>query len=358
MKKNFVILLLLLLVSCVHATQAQEPVFADTFDSYTLGDLNGQDNWAVTKYYTDTLGTVQMSSADSDGGEKYAEITNNDSILVSRIIAPLHSGMLQFKMRHNKSGLFYLQAQTSDAGGQLLFSIQFTPLKGILLEEAGRQSTLLPDYNPNVWYFFTIDFDNQRGENGTFKIQINGETYGEHEYVNSESDLFDLAQITFGSESEGTTAISAFNTSAVEPTATTTAITATTTVSTSLRQLSIALATSTITTNLEDGYIVTATFDTPVLTTSGLDTPTSTTEDSATSTGNSLGGFIAEIIETVINIFTPEKTEESTEPAADETPEIPQRELPATDNIQTENALQSTMSNDEVINNDITTTTF
>lgn len=200
---------LVLVFSTVNSVSANEWTFTDSFESRNLGDLNGQGGWAVTNYYGNSNNTVNVSTTDPDLGTKHVEIINNDSLIATRNITPINAGIFQFRMRHNKSGLFYFYALTSDEGGQLLFSIQFTESKGILLEEADKQITLLPDYNADQWYLFTIDFDNNRGAKGTFKIKIDDGSYSEYEYVHSESATFDFAQMVFGSDSNGT-AISAF----------------------------------------------------------------------------------------------------------------------------------------------------
>ncbi len=193
---------LVLVFFTTNFASANDWTFTDSFESYNLGDLDGRDGWKVTNYYGDPDNAVSVSTADPSEGTQYVEITNTDSIIVTRDITPINAGVFQLRMRHNKSGLFYFYALTSDAGGQLLFSIQFTESNGILLEETNKQITLLPDYNADQWYLFTIDFDNKRGEKGAFQIKIDDGNYSEYEYVNSESALF-------GSESNGT-AISAF----------------------------------------------------------------------------------------------------------------------------------------------------
>ncbi len=200
---------LVLIFFIVNFASANEWTFTDSFESRNLGDLNGQGGWAVTNYYGNSNNAVNISIANPGAGTKSVEITNTDSLIVTRDITPVKAGVFQVRMRHNKSGLFYFYALTSDAGGQLLFSIQFTESNGVLLEEANKQITLLPDYNANQWYLFTIDFDNTRGGRGTFKIKIDDGSYSEYEYVNSESAIFDFAQMVFGSEGNGT-AISAF----------------------------------------------------------------------------------------------------------------------------------------------------
>ena len=208
MKKLFTTFLfsLVLIFFTTNFALANDWTFTDSFESYNLGGLNEQGGWAVTNYYGKFNDTVNVSTTDSDTGTKYVEITNNDSMIVTHDIAPINAGIFQLRMRHNKSGLFYFYALASDG---LLFSIQFTESRGILLEEADKQITLLPDYSANQWYLFTIDFDNSRGERGTFKIKIDDGSYNEYEYVRSESATFDFAQMVFGSESNGT-AISAF----------------------------------------------------------------------------------------------------------------------------------------------------
>ncbi|MBI5221900.1 MAG: hypothetical protein HY980_00150 [Candidatus Magasanikbacteria bacterium] len=205
-----VVFSLILMFSSVDTVLANDWTFADDFESRNLGDLNGQGGWAVTNYYGNSGNTVNVSATNPVAGTKYVEITNNDSLIAVRSITPINSGIFQFRMRHNKSGLFYFYALTSDQGGQLLFSIQFTESNGILLEEANKQITLLPDYNADQWYLFTVDFDKTRGSRGTFKIKIDDGSYSEYEYVHSESAIFDFAQMVFGSDSDGT-AVSAFD---------------------------------------------------------------------------------------------------------------------------------------------------
>ncbi len=182
---------------------ANDWTFTDNFGSYNPGDLGEQGGWAVTNYYGNPDNPANVSTTDASKGTKYVEITNHGSLITTHDITPITTGIFQFRMRHNKSGLFYFYALTSDQGGQLLFSIQFTESRGILLEEADKQITLLPDYNADQWYLFTIDFDHSRGEHGTFKIKIDGGDYSEYPYVNSGSAIFDFAQMVFGSDSDG-----------------------------------------------------------------------------------------------------------------------------------------------------------
>lgn len=342
MKKYAIIFLLIGLLCSQSTTQAEELLSSSNFNSYTLGDINGQGAWAVTKYDGASLGSVNITTSDTAPDEKFGEITNNHSILVTHIDTPRNAGVLEFKMRHNKVGLFYLYAQTSDAGGQLLFSIQFTASKGILIEEEGKQTTLLSDYNVNQWYDFTIDFDNARGKSGTFKIKIDNGDNSEHEYVNSESETFDLAQLTFGSESDGQTAVSGFSEmSALSQLKATT--TATSTVSDSLLQLSISLATSSITANLDDGRTVVASLD-------GNPQALATTSSSTVAGGTtSVGQFLLSIVAHVVDVLTPEtKT-----PA----PLSPTTTQPIPDSVPVENAIPSTIQIDSP-HNDVTTTTF
>ncbi len=348
MKKYFISIVLFLILCALHTTQAEEFASPSVFDSYALGDIDGQNDWAVTKYDTAAQGTIQITTSDASLGEKFAEITNNHSILVTQKSTPKNAGTLRFKMRHNKVGLFYLYAQTSDAGGQLLFSIQFTASKGILLEEGTKQTPVLSEYNTNQWYNFVIDFDQTKGAHGTFKMSIDGVDYGEHEYVNSESELFDLAQLTFGSESDGQTAVSAFTEiSPVQQLLATT--TATSTVSESLRRLSISFATTSITANLDDGLTVVASLD------GNPHTPATTSSSTGTREGTSVGQFLLGMVASVVDVFT-SHTETTSNPAlptpppATTTPSIP-------DSVPIENTVPSSVQTDTQ-NNDVTTSSF
>ncbi len=378
MKKNFTLIFLIALFGVFSATQAQE-LFSEPIDSLPLGDLAEQANWSVTKHMTEAYGTMRISASDLAPDEKFIEIVNDNSMLASQTRPPLNAGIFEFKAKHNKSGLFYLYAQTSDNGGQLLFSIQFTEAKGILLEKADKQITLLPDYNSDQWYWFTIDFDNARGDNGTFTLQIDGQNLGEYEYVESESELFDLAQITIGSESAGKTAISGFADTFSVPVPA-----ATSTVSDALLLLSISLSSTSISSNLENGLIVTATLDgiAGVATSSITDTATSAEaaiEISSSTTeaeGSTVGSFIMDIIDSVIEIFSPEdETATSTEPTLPEpteatsTPvetipipvepviEVPVEDTPLAEPAP-ENEIQSSVSTEDVTNNETITTEF
>lgn len=128
--------------------------------------------------------------------------------------------------------------------------------------------------------------------------------------------------------------------------------TSTSTATAALTQLSIALATSSITANLDEPVIVTGTFDVatgapPVATTTETDTTTSFSE------------FISEIVESVIEVFTPEEvTEESavevTTPKASRVPDEPQIEDIAVEIIE----LQSPLSTDDETSNEIITSEF
>ncbi len=212
MKKLFAAFLFfwVLIFFGAHFVLANDWMFMDDFESYNPGSLNEQGGWAVTNYYGNPNNAVNVSAINPCAGTKCVEIANNDAIIATHNITPINAGIFQFRMRHNKSGLFYFYALTSDNGGQLLFSIQFTESRGILLEEGNEQIALLPDYNADQWYLFTIDFDNSRGGRGTFKIKIDDGNYSEYGYFNSESAVFDLAQLVFGSDSNGA-AISAFD---------------------------------------------------------------------------------------------------------------------------------------------------
>ncbi len=330
------------------------------------------DDWTTSKTDPTAYAVVtEVPPARAISEENLIEIVNDGSISTTKTFLPQNSGRLTFSAKHNKSGLLYIYAQTSDNGGQLLFSIQFTESRGILLEESNRQIELMPNYTANHWYEFMIDFDSTRGQHGMFSVTIDGTLYGEYEYVQSESDLFDLAQITLGSESSGAMSVSAVTDSFfVAPD------TATTTASDALLQLSISLSSTSISSNLDNGLLVTASLDgiasvavTPVATTSSTtdaDTATNTAPDTEESNGTGLGGFLLDIVESVIDIFVPDDTT-STKP-----PETPLPEAPAdTEPLPTiepeiipspeENTVQSTISTistDDTNHADLTTSTF
>ena len=160
------------------------------------------------------------------------------------------------------------------------------------------------------------------------------------------------------------------------------------TTSEALLLLSIRLSSTSISSNLDNGLIVTATLDgiASIATSSITDTSTSSTSTDtniSTSTdideGSTVGSFIMNIVDSVIEIFTPEE-KTTTEPELhDESPtqsepiqseniptesiqsespiEIPTIEAP-TNELTTENAVQSSISTDDLINNEIITTEF
>ncbi len=185
--------------------------FEDTFESYSLGNLNGQGGWVVTNHSGNSNGIANVSTTYPDGDTKYVEMIHDGFITAVHDITPLNSGIFQLRMRHNKKGLFYFNALTSDASSQMLFSIKFTESKGIILEEADQQISLLSDYDADKWYLFTINFDQKIGEAGTFKIKIDDGIYKEYTYDNPESTVFDFAHMVFGSDSTGEMAMSGFS---------------------------------------------------------------------------------------------------------------------------------------------------
>lgn len=324
---------LVLVFFATNAVSVNAETFTDSFQSYNFGDLNNQDGWEVTNHDGNSDNMVTVSKTDTGEGTKYVEITNNDSIIVSRNITPVDAGIFQVQMRHNKLGLFYLYALTSDAGGQLLFSIQFTESNGILLEEGDKQITLLPDYTADQWYLFTIDFDNTKEEHGTFKIKIDDGSYSEYEYVNSVSDAFDFAQMVFGSESSNGTAMSAFGDitptsgivelvapEAAEENATTTSITSDLidgqTVTAPIDGVVVSGTTTTsITSDLIDEQTVTAPIDGVVVTESPQTTDagivSSQTAAVAEATGAG-GGILDAVVETLLDIIGVDDTTEET----------------------------------------------
>ncbi len=355
LKKTWVLLFLLPLFFVIPIAQAQNFFSLGNFNSYTLSPLQDQDNWQVTKYHPDEVGGVNVTTSGTSTADKFVEIINKKSLIVTKSGTPINSGTLNFKIRHNKTGLFYFYAQTSDNGGQLLFSIQFTPDNGIILEQADSAITLLPEYNADQWYVFSIDFDNIRGGSGAFTLSIDGIEFGEYAYVNSQSDLFDLAQITFGSESDGGTAISAFTNTVFSIPITTNSI-----VSADLLQLSISLSSTSISSDLDNGLIVTASLDgiasLATFSASDITIPTSTPE--GIDDGSIVGSFIKEIIENVIAIFIPED-ETPHEPPPITTP--PEQPLPTDDQDETiESNAESVkvLTSEKIPSNEIITTEF
>lgn len=378
MPRVLTVILSIALLSLVSTTKAEtELSSAPTAAPVELTSADTSD-WSVTNPDATKDDVLRVATADVLPDAEYLEVTTDSSVFASYTNTPLTSGTLEFKAKHNQAGLFYIYAQTSDNGNQLLFSIQFTESDGILLEESDQQITLLPDYIKDEWYTFSIDFDNTRGTRGTFKVTIDGTYIGEYEYVKSESSIFDLAQITIGSESTGETSVSGFADSF------STMLNKTpSTVSDALLLLSISLSSTSISSNLDNGLIVTASLDgiASVATSSAYATATATSEVSLSSsteedTGSGLGTFISGIIESVIDLFTPGDTspteaapEEETEVTATTSPEelneplptepesVPAEVTPEPEPEPEQSAVESSLSADET-SHDITTTTF
>jgi len=389
---KIVSVVLIALLGALPTTQAQEPV---PTDSAPLTNFTPEEtDWVTTKPDPNAEGVVELTTSGLTPDEKIVEIINESSLSTTRSYPPLASGKLEFKAKHNQVGLFYIYALTADNGGQLLFSLQFTEDRGLLLEQSDQQITLLDDYVENEWYEFTIDFDNTRGDHGMFTVAMNGQTYGDYEYVNSESDTFELAQITIGSESTDATAVSGFiDSSSPLPGE------ATSTASDALLLLSISLSSTSISSDLDNGLIVTATLDgiPNVATSSARATDTASSSNISTTTddneGSSLGSFIMDIVETVIDIFTPEEAapeETSPEPtdleptlieSPDEISTTTEATTPVIEPVSTEpqtvepipelppaadgavepvsdNEVQSSLSTDESTTNEVITATF
>lgn len=162
------------------------------------------------------------------------------------------------------------------------------------------------------------------------------------------------------------------------------------TTSEALLLLSIRLSSTSISSNLDNGLIVTATLDgiasIATSSVSATDTTTSTEASISTSTetneDSTIGSFIMNIVDNIIEIFTPEETTvtepvteeptqsetEQSEPAQSETtltesiqsepsPELPTVETPTSESTQ-ENEVQSSISAEEITNNEIITTEF
>jgi hypothetical protein len=110
-----------------------------------------------------------------------------------------------------------------------------------------------------------------------------------------------------------------------------------------LIKLSISLSAASITSHLEDGDIVTATLDG----TSSVITISATSSDPNENT--SLGEFIREIVENVIEVFIPDKPVH-----IDPVEAAPAEESVTEDNQPPENALQSALSTETIPNESIT----
>lgn len=123
--------------------------------------------------------------------------------------------------------------------------------------------------------------------------------------------------------------------------------TASSSASDTLKQLSISLSATSITSNLEDGQMVTAILD-------GISAPTKSTETSEVTEDSSIGEFLLDIVDSVIEIFIPNDPVEPT-------PEEPAMETliepVAPDAQPTENEIQSSIFEDEK-NSEITTSEF
>lgn len=158
------------------------------------------------------------------------------------------------------------------------------------------------------------------------------------------------------------------------------------TTSEALLLLSIRLSSTSISSNLDNGLIVTATLDgiasIATSSVSATDTTTSTETEISTTTENdedsTVGSFIMNIVDSIIDIFTPEETTvteeptqsetERSEPAQSETtptesipsepsPKLPTVETPTSESVK-ENEVQSSISAEDIINDEIITTEF
>ncbi len=135
-------------------------------------------------------------------------------------------------------------------------------------------------------------------------------------------------------------------------------------VSAALLQLSISLSSTSISSNLENGLIVTASLDN-IISIATTSMATQTNEVTEITDNPPPSSFIQNIVESVIEIFTnPIPTpEEPTSPQAESSPtfeaapEVPPVDVAATP-TEVENEVQSPVVHDEVNTNDITTTTF
>ena len=135
-------------------------------------------------------------------------------------------------------------------------------------------------------------------------------------------------------------------------------------VSDALLQLSISLSSTSISSNLENGLIVTASLDN-IVSIATTSMATQTNEVSETKENPPPSSFIQNIIESIIEIFTdpiptpaePVTPQAESSPTFEAAPEVPPHDITATSS-PVENEIQSPVVQDEVITNDITTTTF
>ena len=135
-------------------------------------------------------------------------------------------------------------------------------------------------------------------------------------------------------------------------------------VSDALLQLSISLSSTSISSNLENGLIVTASLDN-IVSIATTSMATQTNEVSETKENPPPSSFIQNIIESIIEIFTdpiptpaePVTPQAESSPTFEAAPEVPPHDITATPS-PIENEVQSPVVQDEVITNDITTTTF
>lgn len=126
-----------------------------------------------------------------------------------------------------------------------------------------------------------------------------------------------------------------------------TTIPTTSSASDALKKLSIDLSATSITSSLEDDQMVTATLD-------GISAPTTSTGTLETGESPSVGKFLLNIVESVIEIFIPD---EPTEPMLEETTLEPLAEPVTEDNQPSESAIQSSIVVEET-SNDTTTSEF
>ena len=135
-------------------------------------------------------------------------------------------------------------------------------------------------------------------------------------------------------------------------------------VSDALLQLSISLSSTSISSNLENGLIVTASLDN-IISIATTTIATQTNKVIETNDNPPPSSFIQNIVESIIEIFTdpiptpavPTAPQAESSPTVEAAPEGPPHDFTATP-FAVENEVQSPVVHDEVITNDITTTTF
>lgn len=137
--------------------------FADDFDGYSVGDLNGHGEWV--QYFSNNTGAVDNSQSNS--APNSAQFTNNE---FSKIVGISSSA--------SGSGSFYFKRTTTDSLGYFMFGIasSTTPIGSLKWRLGGSgvnnfyiNNNYIGDKTINSgWNLFEFEWDT-----GTDKIRIN-----------------------------------------------------------------------------------------------------------------------------------------------------------------------------------------